>query len=149
MLDIKNRKSMQKSSLKITLSIAIFLTVVLPSSKVEAHRSGCHRWHSCPSDSGSYVCGDLGYSSQCSPSTQFNEPIYSKELLYSQHMKIGNNAVQKQDYQTALINFKKALMIVPRNPSAINAIRNVESKIKQKKSTNVQVEQQLIERGDD
>lgn len=31
----------------------------------DAHRSGCHRWHSCPSDSGSYVCGDLGYTSGC------------------------------------------------------------------------------------
>ena len=31
----------------------------------EAHRSGCHRWHSCPSDRGTYVCGDLGYCSQC------------------------------------------------------------------------------------
>ena len=30
-----------------------------------AHLSGCHRWHSCPSDTGSYVCGDLGYCSQC------------------------------------------------------------------------------------
>lgn len=30
-----------------------------------SHQSGCHRWHSCPSDSGSYVCGDLGYTSQC------------------------------------------------------------------------------------
>jgi hypothetical protein len=30
-----------------------------------AHRDGCHRWHSCPSDTGSYVCGDLGYFSQC------------------------------------------------------------------------------------
>lgn len=29
-----------------------------------AHQSGCHRWHSCPSDSGSYVCGDLGYPCQ-------------------------------------------------------------------------------------
>ncbi|MEK7519715.1 MAG: hypothetical protein AAB581_00510 [Patescibacteria group bacterium] len=28
---------------------------------VSAHRSGCHRWHSCPSDTGSYVCGDLGH----------------------------------------------------------------------------------------
>lgn len=27
----------------------------------DAHQSGCHRWHSCPSDTGSYVCGDLGY----------------------------------------------------------------------------------------
>ncbi|UQN10240.1 SH3 domain-containing protein [Deinococcus sp. QL22] len=31
----------------------------------QAHRDGCHRWHSCPSDSGSYVCGDLGYTSGC------------------------------------------------------------------------------------
>jgi endonuclease YncB( thermonuclease family) len=36
----------------------------------ETHRSGCHRWHSCPSDTGSYVCGDLGYCSQC-PDNQF------------------------------------------------------------------------------
>jgi len=26
-----------------------------------AHRSGCHNLHSCPSDSTTYVCGDLGY----------------------------------------------------------------------------------------
>lgn len=31
----------------------------------QAHRSGCHRWHSCPADTGSYVCGDLGYRSEC------------------------------------------------------------------------------------
>jgi hypothetical protein len=36
----------------------------------EAHRSGCHRWHSCPSDTGSYVCGDSGYCSQC-PDNQY------------------------------------------------------------------------------
>ncbi|GEM50151.1 stalk domain-containing protein [Deinococcus cellulosilyticus] len=35
------------------------------SQNAEAHRSGCHRWHSCPSDTGSYVCGDLGYTSGC------------------------------------------------------------------------------------
>ena len=39
--------------------------LVLPVSPAEAHRDGCHRWHSCPSDSGSYVCGDLGYWSEC------------------------------------------------------------------------------------
>lgn len=26
-----------------------------------AHRSGCHNLHTCPSDTGSYICGDLGY----------------------------------------------------------------------------------------
>ena len=30
----------------------------------DAHRSGCHRWHSCPSDSGSYTCGDAGHPCQ-------------------------------------------------------------------------------------
>jgi len=29
------------------------------------HRDGCHRWHSCPSDNGSYVCGDLGHDDEC------------------------------------------------------------------------------------
>ena len=32
---------------------------------MEAHRSGCHRWHACPSDHGTYTCGDLGHCSQC------------------------------------------------------------------------------------
>lgn len=30
-----------------------------------AHRDGCHAAHSCPSDSGSYVCGDTGNYSEC------------------------------------------------------------------------------------
>jgi hypothetical protein len=30
-----------------------------------AHRDDCHRWHSCPSHGGSYVCGDLGYNDEC------------------------------------------------------------------------------------
>lgn len=34
----------------------------------EGHRDGCHRWHSCPSDNGNYVCGDLGNDSECSGS---------------------------------------------------------------------------------
>ena len=36
----------------------------------DAHRSGCHRWHSCPSDTGSYVCGDTGHCSEC-PDNQY------------------------------------------------------------------------------
>ena len=51
--------------------VASFALVVLISS-ADAHRSGCHRWHSCPSDTGSYVCGDLGYCSQC-PDNQYCE----------------------------------------------------------------------------
>src|SRR4029079_1410496 len=56
--------------------IAIFLTLVLiigltsqiftvKNLEIFAHQDGCHRWHSCPSDTGSYVCGDLGYDDEC------------------------------------------------------------------------------------
>jgi hypothetical protein len=30
-----------------------------------AHRDGCHAQHSCPSDNGTYVCGDTGNFSEC------------------------------------------------------------------------------------
>ena len=40
----------------LTLILA-FALAFLGASAVQAHRSGCHRWHSCPSDTGSYVCG--------------------------------------------------------------------------------------------
>lgn len=33
-------------------------------------RSGCHRWHSCQSDSGSYTCGDTGHSNYCGTAPQ-------------------------------------------------------------------------------
>jgi len=38
--------------------------------QASSHRSGCHRWHSCPSDRGTYICGDWGYCSQC-PDNQY------------------------------------------------------------------------------
>jgi hypothetical protein len=50
-------------ALSIVLAVVLFLSYTLPAF---AHRSGCHRWHSCPSDRGTYTCGDLGYCGQCS-----------------------------------------------------------------------------------
>lgn len=52
---------------QLTLGATVVFFLFL--APAQAHRSGCHRWHSCPSDSGSYVCGDLGYTSGC-PTTQ-------------------------------------------------------------------------------
>jgi len=46
------------------LVIILFISVALDPTDVFAHRSGCHRWHSCPSDSGSYTCGDAGHPCQ-------------------------------------------------------------------------------------
>ena len=40
------------------------VALCLPSIS-DAHRSGCHRWHSCPSDRGTYECGDSGHCSRC------------------------------------------------------------------------------------
>lgn len=57
---------------RLRLIVLVLAMLVVPfgfSVSASAHRSGCHRWHSCPSDSGSYVCGDLGYTSGCGTQT--------------------------------------------------------------------------------
>jgi len=45
--------------------VIVFGIYSITSPEAFAHQSGCHRWHSCPSDHGTYVCGDTGYCSQC------------------------------------------------------------------------------------
>jgi phosphatidylserine/phosphatidylglycerophosphate/cardiolipin synthase-like enzyme len=41
-----------------------------------AHQDSCHRWHACPSDSQTYVCGDKGRCDQCAdnPYCQAGKP---------------------------------------------------------------------------
>lgn len=55
------------------LCFSVFVCLALNTHTSEAHRSGCHRWHSCPSDSGSYICGDTGHTSGCT-ATPTNTP---------------------------------------------------------------------------
>jgi len=43
----------------------IFAVLLFIPLEANSHRSGCHRWHSCPSDSGKYICGDTGYCNYC------------------------------------------------------------------------------------
>lgn len=50
---------MNASSL-LTALFGILLLATTPHAAL-AHRSGCHTLHTCASDNGSYVCGDLGY----------------------------------------------------------------------------------------
>lgn len=64
-------------AIAIAATGAVLGTSAPPAS---AHQSGCHRWHSCPSDSGSYVCGDLGYYSGCPgyiPPPVYVPPVYT------------------------------------------------------------------------
>lgn len=42
--------------------MCLALVPSLTPHAASAHRDGCHRWHSCPSDSGSYECGDARYA---------------------------------------------------------------------------------------
>lgn len=54
----------------IALTSLLAAPVVAPAQSAQAapyvstllyHQSGCHAWHSCPSDHGTYVCGDTGH----------------------------------------------------------------------------------------
>jgi len=58
----KNEKENSKSMIKHLAFLLAFAFLVLPW-EASSHRSGNHRWHSCPSDRGTYVCGDQGYCS--------------------------------------------------------------------------------------
>lgn len=53
--------------MKLLLLIPLILSIGLVPIMADAHQSGCHRWHSCPSDAipPSYVCGDTGHDNYC------------------------------------------------------------------------------------
>lgn len=61
-----------KQILRVVLALSVGLLIY--GTPVLAHRNGCHRWHSCPSDTGSYVCGDLGYYTYCPSSRPTAKP---------------------------------------------------------------------------
>jgi hypothetical protein len=47
------RRPLRSRLLLLTVSVAAVLAAVFASTAVQpasAHRSGCHRWHTCPSD---------------------------------------------------------------------------------------------------
>jgi endonuclease YncB( thermonuclease family) len=76
--------------------IAMMFFVPLLSSDSFAHRSGCHRWHSCPSDDGSYVCGDTGHDSQCGNSKSDSKNDKSKDQKKTSASKDNENNAPKK-----------------------------------------------------
>lgn len=62
--------------------IGLIPAIVLNAGVAQAHQDGCHRWHSCPSDSGSYVCGDTGHSSECGGLSQPTTPKSPPRVVY-------------------------------------------------------------------
>ncbi len=53
----------------------------------------------------------------------------SPKSAYERHMRIGYAATDNRDYQTALINFRRALKTRPNDPYAAQALRNVRTYI--------------------
>ena len=71
----------------------------------DAHRSGCHRWHSCPSDSGSYICGDTGYCSGC-PDNQYceNRQPISRQVEPSKNLESPPPFIKEESLGTPTQN---------------------------------------------
>lgn len=86
--------SMKKYLISLMIAGLVFGVGILPAS---AHRSGCHRWHSCPSDTGSYVCGDLGYTSGC-PTSIAPQPNPAPSPTPSTGNSINSNLNQTTDF---------------------------------------------------
>lgn len=89
--------------------ILILSINVIPLTPSYAHQSGCHRWHSCPSDSGSYVCGDLGYDTYCPKSTPKSE---SKEKVQPKKTEPKPTSKVSKCTGTALCITDKIIKIV-------------------------------------
>ncbi|MFI2301203.1 hypothetical protein ACH5AL_20490 [Actinacidiphila glaucinigra] len=62
---MRTHTSFRHALFQVAALLLALVAVWGTATPAEAHRDGCHRWHSCPSDTGSYVCGDLGYSTYC------------------------------------------------------------------------------------
>ncbi len=58
-----------------------------------------------------------------------NTPSPTTKTSYRQYMLVGYLAFDKGDYQTALINFQRALNESPDNPYALKAIDNTKQRI--------------------
>ena len=88
--------------------ILILSIGVIPLTPSYAHQSGCHRWHICPSDSGSYVCGDLGYDTYC-PKTSKSE---SKEKVQPKKTESKPTSKVSKCSGTALCITDKIIKII-------------------------------------
>jgi len=110
---------------KVFILSLISLTFVLYSltfiSTADAHRSGCHRWHSCPSDTGSYSCGDAGHPCQYPTYPKAGGVIYPSSGYYKDcyncplkkvpvnDTRIFKNTLSKGTYSADVVALQKIL----------------------------------------
>lgn len=99
---------MKKTLLVLSICVIVLSGSISITKPAEAHRSGCHRWHSCPSDTGSYTCGDLGYTSGCpvyAPPVQIYNPypLPKKSTITIPQSFIGTPKTKNQLYQCLVV----------------------------------------------
>ncbi len=95
------------------LSIVLLAALIFLSSETQifAHQNGCHRWHSCPSDSGSYTCGDTGYSNYCPVYSAPTTPkitygtVRDTETIYYQVKRIEDSTLQQGETKVVTYGF--------------------------------------------
>lgn len=73
------RLSVSKRGPRVSVGTGCLLPVLVGlllavGGVASAHRNGCHAAHSCPSDTGSYTCGDTGNYTYCGGSTTTPAP---------------------------------------------------------------------------
>lgn len=113
----------------VLLVAFIALSSLFSVNVAQAHRSGCHTWHSCPSDSGSYTCGDLGYSSQCGSTYTYTPPtpVYTtgedvkynsipivteykdNNDEYTDYVKVSRDGENGEEKVTTIINYTNGI----------------------------------------
>lgn len=102
---------------KILVVATILLSLVFFSPSIaSAHRSGCHRWHSCSSDSGSYTCGDTGYCSAC-PNNYYCKNSSYEPGWQSKSTKITNDPVASKKTVSVPANAPQYYIGTPRTRS--------------------------------
>lgn len=119
-------------NLKLLLLPAV-LAIAIPQT-AQAHRSGCHTLHTCSSDTGSYVCGDLGYP--CSgantessiPPQSINVPLLVSQLFtqaFNRNITPAESTLWKKRYRTdknSLTKIRRAMRwhAAQENTSSLN-----------------------------
>jgi len=100
--------------MKNIIQILFLTSIIFVPILVDAHQDGCHRWHSCPSDSGSYTCGDTGNCSECYDNAYCKdrqvrglEPMKSFEPIQTK----TDDAMRASDYGRIAVVIVFAIMI--------------------------------------
>jgi hypothetical protein len=103
---------------KVLVALVIVSILVLSVMQTPAfgHKSGCHRWHSCPSDTGSYTCGDTGYCSQC-PDNNYckaGQPISSDSNPSSGSSSSSSSTIPTAPPPTQNTNSVQSNQVIPK-----------------------------------